>query len=69
MLVEGPVDALAARWLHPGAVVWCCGGALRLDPGELTRSGAACTRVSVTCKQNTGNLSKTLLLTSRHVNM
>ena len=35
MLVEGPVDALAARWLHPGAVVWCCGGALRLDPGEL----------------------------------
>ena len=35
VLVEGPVDALAARWLHPGAVVWCCGGALRLDPGEL----------------------------------
>ena len=35
MLVEGPVDALAARWLHPGTVVWCCGGALRLDPGEL----------------------------------
>ena len=35
VLVEGPVDALAARWLHPGTVVWCCGGALRLDPGEL----------------------------------
>ena len=35
VLVEGPVDALAARWLHPGAVVFCCGGALRLDPGEL----------------------------------
>ena len=35
MLVEGPVDALAARWLHPGAVVWCCGGALRFNPGEL----------------------------------
>ena len=35
VLVEGPVDALAARWLHPGDVVWCCGGALRLDPGEL----------------------------------
>ena len=35
VLVEGPVDALAARWLHPGAVVWCCGGALRLDPSEL----------------------------------
>ena len=38
VLVEGPVDALAARWLHPGAVVWCCGGALRLDPGELPAS-------------------------------
>ena len=35
VLVEGPVDALAARWMHPGAVVFCCGGALRLDPGEL----------------------------------
>ena len=35
VLVEGPVDALAARWLHPGTVVWCCGGALRLDPGAL----------------------------------
>ena len=36
VLVEGPADALAARWLHPGTVVWCCGGALR-SPFTLTR--------------------------------
>ena len=40
LVVEGPVDALAAHWLHPGAVVWCCGGALRLDPFARPRPGA-----------------------------
>ena len=35
VLVEGPVDALAAHWLHPSATVWCCGGGLRLAKADL----------------------------------
>ena len=34
VLVEGPIDALAATWLKPGAVVWCCGGRLKF-PADL----------------------------------
>ena len=35
VLCEGPTDALAAWWLHPGAAVWCCGGTLRLKRDDL----------------------------------
>ena len=35
VLVEGPLDALAAWWLHPGATVWACGGSLRLMPADV----------------------------------
>ena len=35
VLVEGPLDALAAHWLHPAAAVWCCGGGLRLAKTDL----------------------------------
>ncbi len=34
VLIEGPVDALAAIWLYPGAVAWCCGGRLK-PPADL----------------------------------
>ena len=34
VLVEGPVDALAANWLYPNAVVLCCGGGLK-PPADL----------------------------------
>ena len=35
ILCEGPTDALASWWLHPGAAVWCCGGTLRLKRDDL----------------------------------
>ena len=39
VLVEGPVDALAAHWLHPSATVWCCG--IRVEIGERGRGDVA----------------------------
>ena len=64
VLVEGPVDALAARWLHPGAVVWCCGGALRLDPGELP-AGAKAARRRKRPMSESGEVLKEALQTAR----
>ncbi len=40
VLVEGPMDALVATWLQPGAVVWCCGGRLKF-PADLPDGGYA----------------------------